>query len=78
MPCWSRCKDRRKKIDWPLFPALIPEAELESIRVVVSSEPQCEPCPVIREGMIVEGVHSPLRDTDGHLTRKGRGQSSIV
>src|SRR5215471_7861280 len=84
---WSRWKDRKKKIDWPLFPgycfarfnredtlpilkctgvvsivsfegkpAPIPEFELDSIRVLVGSELQYDPCPLIHEGMIVEAV----------------------
>src|SRR6516225_8417995 len=78
IPRWSRWKDRKKKIDWPLFPgycfarfdpidtlpilkctgvvsivsfegkpAPIPEYELESIRLLVGSELQFDPCPMI-------------------------------
>ena len=78
---WSRWKDRKKKIDWPLFPgycfarfdpadtlpilkctgvvnivsfegkpAPIPEYELDSIRLLVGSELQYDPCPMIHEG----------------------------
>ena len=78
---WSRWKDRKKKIDWPLFPgycfarfdlddalpilkctgvvnivsfdgkpAPIPEYELDSIRLLVGSELQYDPCPLIHEG----------------------------
>src|SRR5262249_22458119 len=84
---WSRWKDRRKKIDWPLFPgycfarfdpenslsvlkctgvvnivsfegkpAAIPEYEVESIRLLVGSALQYDPCPLVREGMMVEVV----------------------
>ena len=84
---WSRWKDRKKKIDWPLFPgycfvrfdpadtlpilkctgvvnivsfegkpAPIPDYELESIRVLVGSDLQFDPCPMIHEGMMVEVV----------------------
>ena len=73
---WSRWKDRKKKIDWPLFPgycfarfdpadtlpilkctgvvnivsfegkpAPIPEYELDSIRLLVGSDLQFDPCP---------------------------------
>ena len=76
IPRWSRWKDRKKKIDWPLFPgycfarfdlddalpilkctgvvniisfdgkpAPIPESELDSIRLLVDSELQYDPCP---------------------------------
>src|SRR3982075_3140287 len=76
---WSRWKDRKKKIDWPLFPgycfarfnvddalailkctglenivlfkgkpAAIPEGEIDSIRRLVKSDLQYDPCPMIR------------------------------
>ena len=109
---WSRWKDRKKKIDWPLFPgycfarfdpddalpvlkctgvvnivsfegkpAPIPEYELDSIRLLVGSELQFDPCPLIHEGMMVEVVHGPLRGVVGRLMRKdalGRGSCSSV
>ena len=90
MPRWSRWKDRKKKIDWPLFPgycfarfdvddalpvlkctgvvnivsfegkpASIPEIELDSIRLLVGSELQRDPRPLI-QGMMVES-HGSLR-----------------
>lgn len=99
---WSRWKDRRKKIDWPLFPgycfarfdprsrlpilkcsgvvrivsfseepAPIPDHEIEDIRRLVESELQYDPCPFIREGMMVEVVHGPLKGVCGRLVRKG-------
>ena len=99
---WSRWKDRKKKIDWPLFPgycfarfdperhaadpevhrasstscrskakpAPIPEHEIDSIRVLVGSELQFDPCPLIHEGMMVEVVHGPLKGVIGRLMRK--------
>ena len=99
---WSRWKDRKKKIDWPLFPgycfarfdpaealailkctgvvnivsvegrpAAIPEHEIESIRTLVGSELQYDPCPLIKEGMMVEVVHGALKGVVGRLIRKG-------
>lgn len=99
---WSRWKDRKKQIDWPLFPgycfarfdpaaklpvitctgvvnivsfaaepAPIPELEIASIRRLVESDLQYDPCPLIREGDIVEVVHGPLRGVVGRLVRKG-------
>ena len=99
---WSRWKDRKKKIDWPLFPgycfarfdprerlpilkcagvvniisfegepAAIPEHEIESIRQLVESDLAYDPCPMIREGMMVEVKHGPLRGVVGRLMRKG-------
>ncbi len=99
---WSRWKDRRKKIDWPLFPgycfarfdprarlpilkcsgvvsivssagelAAIPDLEIEAIRRLVETDLQYDPCPFIREGMMVEVSHGPLRGVVGRLVRKG-------
>jgi transcription antitermination factor NusG len=99
---WSAWKDRRKKIDWPLFPgycfarfdnearftvlncsgvativsfngepAAIPDREIEDIRRLVTSELRYDPCPFIREGMLVEVVRGPLLGIVGRLVRKG-------
>ena len=99
---WSRWKDRKKKIDWPLFPgycfarfdlherltvlkcsgvvnivsfdgepASIPDAEIESIRALVETDLQYDPCPLIREGMMAEVVYGPLCGVVGRLVRKG-------
>jgi transcription termination/antitermination protein NusG len=106
---WSRWKDRKKKIDWPLFPgycfarfalddtlailkcagvvnivsfegkpAAIPSYELDSIRVLLSSELQYDPCPMIHEGMMVEVVHGPLRGVVGRLMRKDAPKARLV
>ena len=106
---WSRWKDRKKRIDWPLFPgycfarfdpadtlpilkctgvvnivsfngkpAPIPGFELDSIRVLVGSELQFDPCPLIHEGMLVEVVHGPLRGVIGRLLRKDTHHARLV
>ncbi len=98
---WSRWKDRKKKIDWPLFPgycfarfdvherlpilkcagvvniisfdgepAPIPKHEIDGIRQLVESELAYDPCPLIKEGMMVEVMHGPLRGVIGRLIRK--------
>jgi transcriptional antiterminator NusG len=98
---WSRWKDRKKKIDWPLFPgycfarfdprdrlpvlkctgvvsiisfegepAPIPEHEIDGIRRLVQSDLAYDPCPMIREGSMVEVVHGPLTGVVGRLVRK--------
>lgn len=98
---WSRWKDRKKKIDWPLFPgycfarfdpqtrltilkcsgvvnivafdgelAPIPDIEIESIRRLVETDLAFDSCPLIREGMMAEVVHGPLRGVVGRLVRK--------
>ena len=102
IPKWSRWKDRKKKIDWPLFPgycfarfdpidrlsvlkcagvvsivsfngeiAPIPDVQIDGIRTLVESDLQYDPCPLIREGMMVEVVHGPLKGVVGRLQRKG-------
>ena len=109
MPRWSRWKDRKKKIDWPLFPgycfvrfdpadtlpilkcagvvnivsfegkpAAIPDYELESIRVLVGSDLQFDPCPMIHEGMMVEVAYGPLRGVIGRLMRKDAQRARLV
>ena len=99
---WSRWKDRKKKIDWPLFPgycfarfeqeealsilkctgvvnivsvegkpAPIPDHEIEGIRLLLESDLQYDPCPLIREGTMVEVTHGALKGVVGRLVRKG-------
>ncbi len=106
---WSRWKDRKKKIDWPLFPgycfarfdaaeplavlkctgvvnivsiegkpAPITEVELVSIRLLVGSELQFDPCPLIHEGMMVEVVHGPVKGVVGRLIRKDAQRARLV
>jgi len=99
---WSRWKDRKKEIAWPLFPgycfarfslsdrlpilkstgvvsivsfdgvpAAIPASQIEGIRRLIETDLQFDPCPLIREGMMVEVIHGPLRGVAGRLVRKG-------
>jgi transcription antitermination factor NusG len=106
---WSRWKDRKKKINWPLFPgycfarfepddalrvlkcsgvvsivsfegkpAPIPEVELDNIRLLIDSELQFDPCPMLREGMMVEVVHGPLKNVIGRLMRKDANRARLV
>ena len=106
---WSRWKDRKKKIDWPLFPgycfakfdpadslpilkctgvvnivsfegkpAVIPDLELDSIRLLVGSELQYDPCPMIHEGMMVEVTHGPLKGVVGRLVRKDTPKARLI
>ena len=102
-PRWSRWKDRRKLIDWPLFPgycfarfdpadslnvltcagvativsfngqlAPIPDAEVEAVRRLVTSDLQYDPCPFISEGSRVEVIYGPLKGVTGWLVKKDR------
>jgi transcriptional antiterminator NusG len=106
---WSRWKDRKKKVDWPLFPgycfvrfdpvdtlpilkctgvvnivsfdgkpAQIPDFELDSIRLLIGSTLQFDPCPLIREGTMVAVVHGPLRGVVGRLVRKDAKRATLV
>jgi transcription antitermination factor NusG len=99
---WSRWKDRKKRIEWPLFPgycfarfdprdrlpvlkcagvvnivsfdgeiAPIPDREIDGIRRLIESELQFDPCPLIKEGSLVEVQHGPLKGVIGRLLRKG-------
>jgi transcription antitermination factor NusG len=99
---WSRWKDRKKQIAWPLFPgyvfarfdadamlpilkctgvvsvvsfegkpAPIPDFEVDGIKRLIESELRFDPCPLIREGMMVEVIHGPLKGVIGRLVRKG-------
>lgn len=99
---WSRWKDRKKQIEWPLFPgycfarfdvgdrlpilkcegvvsivgtdgmpSAIPPVEIDSIRQLIDSELAFDPCPLIKEGMMVEVKAGPLKGVVGRLVRKG-------
>jgi transcription antitermination factor NusG len=49
----------------------IPDAEIEGIRALVSSDLQYDPCPMMPEGSRVEVVSGPLQGVTGRLVRKG-------
>jgi transcription antitermination factor NusG len=51
-------------------PAPIPEHEIAGIRQLVESDLAFDPCPMIREGMMVEVIHGPLKGVVGRLLRK--------
>ncbi len=59
-------------------PAQIPDVELDSIRLLIGSELQYDPCPLIREGMMVAVVHGPLRGVVGRLMRKDTKRATLV
>jgi transcriptional antiterminator NusG len=98
---WSRWKDRKKKVDWPLFPGYcfarfdprhrlnvlkcggvvnivsvdgepvpIPAYEIDAIRQLLETDLAYDPCPLIREGTMVEVTHGPLKGVVGRLSRK--------
>jgi transcriptional antiterminator NusG len=109
IPKWSRWKDRKKKIDWPLFPgycfalfdptntlpvlkctgvvnivsfegkpAPIPDYELDSIRLLIGSDIQYDPCPLLKEGAMVEVSGGPLKGVVGRLVRKDAARARLV
>ena len=59
-------------------PAPIPDYELENIRLLIGSELQYDPCPLIHEGMMVEVLHGPLRGVIGRLVRKDAQHARLV
>lgn len=107
---WSRWKDRRKKVEWPLFPgycfarfdpssgtlpvltcagvlnivsfdgrpAVISDREVNSLRLLVTHEWKCDPCPLIVEGTLVEVVDGPLRGVMGRLLWKDARSATVV
>jgi transcription antitermination factor NusG len=58
--------------------APIPEREIDSIRRLVMSDLQYDPCPMIREGMIVEVTRGPLKGVTGRLIRKGTNARLVL
>ena len=53
------------------MPAPIEPHEIDDIRRLVDTDFLYDPCPMIREGMMVEVVHGPLKGVVGRLVRKG-------
>jgi transcription antitermination factor NusG len=51
-------------------PAVIPAYEIYAIRQLVESDLAYDPCPLIREGSMVEVTHGPLKGVVGRLSRK--------
>jgi transcription antitermination factor NusG len=52
-------------------PVAIPDDEIEGIRMLVTSDLQYDPCPLVHVGDRVEVVSGPLRGVVGRLVRKG-------
>jgi transcription antitermination factor NusG len=105
----SRWKDRKKELDWPLFPgycfarfdpqtslavlkcvgvaqiitadgkpAPIDATEIDAIRRLVTTEFKMDPCPLIKEGDMVEVIHGPLKGVVGRLIRKKTGTKLVL
>jgi transcription antitermination factor NusG len=106
---WSRWKDRRKRIDWPLFPgycfahfdaadrlmvltctgvvnivsvegkpAPVPDADVNSLRVLVTNTLAYDPCPLLHEGARVTVNGGPLSGVTGRLLRKDLKRATVV
>ncbi len=59
-------------------PAPIPDYELDSIRVLVASDIQYDPCPLLKEGAMVEVSGGPLKGVIGRLVRKDAARARLV
>ena len=59
-------------------PAPIPSVEIDSIRRLVGSELQYDPCPLLKEGQLVEVTHGPLKGVVGRLMRKDGPRARLV
>jgi transcription termination/antitermination protein NusG len=86
---WSRWRDRRKLIEWPLFPGycfarcssrnLRPVlACIDGIRQLLASTVPHDPCPFIDVGTWVQVIYGPLRGVRGRLVSKGRCTTLVV
>ena len=65
------CKGVVNIVSFEGEPAPIPDVEIEGIRQLVETDLQYDPCPLVREGTMVEVVHGPLTGVVGKLVRKG-------
>lgn len=106
---WSRWRDRRKQIEWPLFPcycfvrvpssqwlpvltcvgvhhvvsfgsrpAPVADFEIDSIRRLLATTLEYDPCPFVAEGMMVEVTHGPLTGARGRLLHKGQNMRLVL
>jgi transcription antitermination factor NusG len=106
---WSAWKDRKKKIEWPLFPgycfarfdgldtlpilkcagvisivsfegrpAPVADNDVNGLRQLVGTTLLYDPCPMIREGALVEVFRGPLRGVTGRLLRKDARRATVM
>ncbi len=73
-----RCTGAVKVISVNGIPAPIPDAEINSLRLVVTSRLQCDPCSLIEEGTTVEIVRGPLQGVVGKLLRKESNSATVI
>ena len=56
-----------------------PRTSLDGLTyIVIGSELQFDPCPMIQEGMMVEVIHGPLKGVIGRLVRKDAPRARLV
>jgi transcription antitermination factor NusG len=59
-------------------PLPVPDAEIESVRLLVTSTLPYDPHPYLTEGMLVEVLRGPLKGVQGVLLRKGSHARLII
>jgi transcription termination/antitermination protein NusG len=105
----SQWKDRKKKIEFPLFsgycfarfasddrlpvlqsagvvriigpngrPEPIPEAEIDSLMILMNNRARFDVHPILQEGMPVEVIRGPLQGVRGRLVRYARSCRVVV
>ena len=106
---WGRWKDRRKQVEWPLFPgycfarfngnealavlkcmgvvtivsfngkpAPVSAEELNNLRRAIETDLAYDPCPLTREGMMVDVIDGPLKGIAGRLVYKNAARATVM
>lgn len=106
---WGRWKDRRKQVEWPLFPgycfarfngsdvlpvlkcmgvvtivsfngkpAPVSTEELNNLRRMIETDLTYDPCPLTREGMMVDVIDGPLKGIEGRLVHKNAARATVM
>jgi transcriptional antiterminator NusG len=59
-------------------PAAVPDADIDSLRILTSKFLPCDPCPLLSEGDRIEVLHGPFRGVVGSLLRKRDSRAVVV
>ena len=59
-------------------PLPVPDAEIEAVRLLVTSTLPYDPHPYLTEGMLVDVIRGPLKGVQGVLLRKGSHARLVV
>ena len=62
----------------PEGPLSVPDAEIESVRRLVTSTLPYDPHPYLEEGRLVEVIRGPLKGLEGVLVRKGARARFVI